>query len=106
MWNLDQLEPAFEIFKVIRKDPKKPLDIWWCDRGLCIFGCPSPDELREYAAREPNPSSHLAYYEGMVQAARADWTEKALERLGELCWHYHKNADEFGDVCWYLFRSD
>ncbi len=105
MWNLDQLEAAFEIFKQIRTNPKKPLDVWWCDNGLCVFGCPSPEELQTYPAKEP-PPAHLAYYEGMVQEAREAWTAKKLARLQELCWHYQKNDDQFGERCWYLFRSD
>lgn len=85
MWTMGQVEQAFEVLKrefsqqkeLGARDPKT-LEVWFSDRGLCVFGAPKPE-------------------------AMADESKATLNRLN---WTWMENGHEFGDPCWYVWRQD
>jgi hypothetical protein len=82
MWNLADVEAAFECLKQIKLDPHgPPLDVWWSDEGLCVFGTLNSVETEK---RHP----------------------EIFAKLKAASWIYESNSERFGEVCWYLWRSD
>jgi hypothetical protein len=89
MWKMHQIEGAFSFFKLVAPDPRK-LDVWWNNDGLCVFGSLSEEDILAHP-----PGDFAAF--GIPER---------LEHLKKMGWHYETSAERFGDVCWYLFRSD
>lgn len=82
MWNLDQLDAAFDLFKRIRKEPLKSIDVWWCDEGLFVYGLLSDKELETGTVTQ----------------------QQVLLGLRDLKWHYGKDTSD--ELAWKLWRSD
>jgi hypothetical protein len=77
MWMMPQISMALGHFVLATAEPEK-LEVWWRDAALCVFKAPPPGEM----AKDHN------------------------EALTELNWQYCDDPHEYGEECWYLFRSD
>jgi hypothetical protein len=82
MWTIEQLDAAFDLFKRIRKEPLKKIDVWWCDEGLFVYGLLSDKELESGTITQ----------------------QQVLLGLRDLKWSYNK--DTSGEPAWSIWRSD